>query len=383
VNEDPTLPSGGAGPLADFIVELRNVTKRFGEYTALAGCSLEVRRGEFLTLLGPSGSGKTTILRLIAGFESPQAGEILLEGRNAVSFPPYRRNVNTVFQHYALFPHLDVFRNVAFGLEQRKLPPHVIRRRVLAALELVDLPGREVWQPYQLSGGEKQRVALARALVLEPAVLLLDEPLGALDEKLRKQMQIEFKRLHRRLGITFIFVTHDQEEALVMSDRVAVLSRGCIEQIGESREIYERPATRFVADFMGVENFLEVVCDGFDEGSWRFRTPSGNQLSASGCANLAAGACGALAVRPENLNLTAAIPQPRPPNLLGGVLIEAIYEGGTRRCTVELGNGQRLVARETSGAGLIGQRIPGAAVYVYWDAAKSLFYPEPPPARPS
>ena len=194
--------------LPQCIVELRSISKRYGEQTALEDFSLEVRRGEFLTLLGPSGSGKTTILRLVAGFEQPQGGQILINGRDASPLPPYRRNVNTVFQHYALFPHLKVFRNVAFGLEQKKLPSAEIRKRVRAILEMVELPGKEDRYPHQLSGGERQRVALARALVLEPAVLLLDEPLGALDQKLRQQMQVELKRLRERLGITFIFVAH-------------------------------------------------------------------------------------------------------------------------------------------------------------------------------
>ncbi len=245
------------------IVELRQVTKRYGESTALESFSLAVRRGEFLTLLGPSGSGKTTLLRLVAGFEQPEAGEILIEGKDAAALPPYRRNVNTVFQHYALFPHLSVFRNVAFGLEQKRMPKDEVGRRVRAVLELVELPGKEDRMPQQLSGGEKQRVALARALVLEPAVLLLDEPLGALDQKLRREMQVELKRLHERLGITFIFVTHDQEEALIMSDRIAVINRGGLEQLGSGEEIYERPRTRFVAEFMGVENFFDVAAAGF------------------------------------------------------------------------------------------------------------------------
>src|SRR5207249_2856594 len=210
-----------------------------------------VRRGEFLTLLGPSGSGKTTILRLIAGFEQPQAGEILIEGRDAQNLPPYRRNVNTVFQHYALFPHLSVRRNVAFGLEQKKLSGPEIRKRVGTALEMVGLLGKEERMPSELSGGEKQRVALARALVLEPAVLLLDEPLGALDQKLRHEMQVELKRLREWVGITFIFVTHDQEEALVMSDRIAVIHQGRLAQAASGEEIYEGGRRRWSVEIAG------------------------------------------------------------------------------------------------------------------------------------
>src|SRR5271157_1819893 len=285
--------------LPQCIVELRGVNKRYGEHTALEDFSLEVGRGEFLTLLGPSGSGKTTILRLVAGFEQPQSGQILINGRDASPLPPYRRNVNTVFQHYALFPHLNVFRNVAFGLQQKKLLSAEIRQHVRSILEMVELPGKEDRYPHQLSGGERQRVALARALVLEPAVLLLDEPLGALDQKLRQQMQVELKRLRARLGITFIFVTHDQEEALVMSDRVAVINRGRLEQVGTGEEIYERPRTHFVADFMGVENFFEVSCAAHTTQGTRFETATGLTLWSKNSMDLGPGLRGLLGVRSE------------------------------------------------------------------------------------
>jgi spermidine/putrescine transport system ATP-binding protein len=361
----------------DCIVELRNVSKRYGAHTALEEFSLAVRRGEFLTLLGPSGSGKTTLLRLVAGFEQPQAGQILIEGRDASALPPYRRNVNTVFQHYALFPHLDVLRNVAFGLEQKKLPKEEIRRRVRSILDLVELPGKEDRSPHQLSGGEKQRVALARALVLEPAVLLLDEPLGALDQKLRQQMQMELKRLRERLGITFIFVTHDQEEALVMSDRIAVINQGRLEQVGSSEEIYERPRTRFVAEFMGVENFFEVSCVAHSEQGTRFETAAGLKLWAANSRDLPERSTATLAVRPEAVRLSLAPPDPPPLNLLEGEMLEAIYEGGSRRWSLGLPSGERIVARESNTASALPANgaARGARVFLFWEPHKSLVFP--------
>jgi spermidine/putrescine transport system ATP-binding protein len=362
--------------LTDPIVELRGVTKRYGERAALQDFSLQVRRGEFLTLLGPSGSGKTTILRLVAGFEEPQAGEIFIEGKDAANLPPYHRNVNTVFQHFALFPHLNVFQNVSFGLEQKKLARDEVRRRVRRVLELVELPGKEERATSQLSGGEKQRVALARALVLEPAVLLLDEPLGALDEKLRKQMQVELKRLHARLGITFIFVTHDQQEALVMSDRVAVLNRGRLEQLGSGEEIYERPRTRFVAEFMGVENFFEARLAAEEATGARFETRSGLTLWAENSNGVALGASATLAIRPEALRLSLAPPHPDVLNVLAGEIVEAIYEGGSRRWAVQLASGERLVVRDVKSAnGSAPEITPSAHVQVSWEPRQTLVFP--------
>ena len=238
-------------------VELLGVTRRFGDVTAVDALDLEVRDGEFLSLLGPSGCGKTTTLRLIAGFERPDAGEIRIAGRDVARLPPYRRPVNTVFQSYALFPHLSVLDNVAYGLKQRGLRRAARRARALELLELVRLRGVEHRRPRELSGGQQQRVALARALVLEPKVLLLDEPLGALDLKVRKELQIELKRIQETVGITFVYVTHDQEEALAMSDRVAVMDGGRIEQLGPPQEIYDEPATPFVAGFIGETNFID------------------------------------------------------------------------------------------------------------------------------
>jgi ABC-type Fe3+/spermidine/putrescine transport system ATPase subunit len=238
-------------------VELRGVTRRFGEVTAVDALDLEVYDGEFLALLGPSGCGKTTTLRLIAGFERPDEGEVRIAGRDVASLPPHRRPVNTVFQSYALFPHLSVLDNVAYGLRQRRVGRAARRARARELLELVQLRGVENRRPRELSGGQQQRVALARALVLEPKVLLLDEPLGALDLKVRRELQIELKRVQESVGITFVHVTHDQEEALALSDRVAVLNHGRIEQLGRPQEIYDSPATPFVAGFIGETNFIE------------------------------------------------------------------------------------------------------------------------------
>src|SRR6188474_1155878 len=237
-------------------VELREVSKRFGDVLAVDNLNLDIASGEFFTLLGPSGCGKTTTLRMIAGFEQPSAGEIRIEGEGVAGLPPHKRPTNTVFQSYALFPHLSVEDNVAFGLKRKKVPREEIRRRVAAELERVGLAGEAKRRPAQLSGGQQQRVALARALVNLPKVLLLDEPLGALDLKLRKGLQVELKRIQREVGITFVYVTHDQEEALTMSDRMAVMNRGVIEQVDTPETVYARPSTTFVAGFIGVSNLM-------------------------------------------------------------------------------------------------------------------------------
>src|SRR5512145_1230470 len=238
-------------------VELQNITKRFGDFIAVDDVSLDIKDGEFFSLLGPSGCGKTTCLRMIAGFELPSEGEIKIRGKSMGDTPPYKRPVNTVFQNYALFPHMTVFENVAFGLEMQKVSRAEIKTRVKEALEMVRLPQLADRKPRQLSGGQQQRIALARALVNRPQVLLLDEPLSALDLKLRKAMQLELKELQHQVGITFIFVTHDQEEAITMSDRIAVMNEGVVQQVGAPREIYESPRNRFVADFIGETNFIE------------------------------------------------------------------------------------------------------------------------------
>ena len=256
-----SVPSAGMDNGGSPDVALRGVTKRFGDLVAVDSVDLEVPPGEFLALLGPSGCGKTTTLRMIAGFDEPTEGEIEIDGRSTVGIPPNKRNVNTVFQAYALFPHMSVLDNVAYGLKQRKVGKQERYREAGEALELVRLTGREQAKPAELSGGMQQRVALARALVMQPKVLLLDEPLGALDQKLRKAMQVELKRIQRDVGITFIVVTHDQEEAMAMADRIAVMNAGRIDQLDAPSEIYDRPATPFVADFIGDMNHLEGMLE--------------------------------------------------------------------------------------------------------------------------
>jgi spermidine/putrescine transport system ATP-binding protein len=252
-------------------VQLVGLVKRFGDFPAVAGITLDMPSGEFFSLLGPSGCGKTTTLRMIAGFERPTEGQILLDGTDMAQTPPHKRDVNTVFQSYALFPHLSVEENVAFGLKYQKVSKQEMRERVGRALELVQMSQFVGRRPSQLSGGQQQRVALARALILNPKVLLLDEPLGALDAKLRKRLQLELKALQEEVGITFVYVTHDQEEALTMSDRIAVMSQGRVEQVGPPKEIYEEPATAYVADFLGVSNLMDAIAAGFCDGGCRVR----------------------------------------------------------------------------------------------------------------
>ncbi|HVT88971.1 MAG TPA: ABC transporter ATP-binding protein [Tepidisphaeraceae bacterium] len=261
--------------MAQAMVEVRQVSKRFGDFIAVDNLSLSIDSGEFLTLLGPSGCGKTTLLRMISGLETPTSGQVLLDGRDVTHMPPYQRDVNQVFQSYTLFPHLNVRDNIAFGLKMKKVPHPEVDQRVQEAINVVALGGMEHRKPQQLSGGQKQRVALARAIVNRPKVLLLDEPLAALDAKLREAMQIELKRLQRMLGITFVFVTHDQSEALVMSDRIAVMNAGHIEQLASADVVYRNPATAFVASFIGQANLLEA---DWIAGSARVRLAGGDEL---------------------------------------------------------------------------------------------------------
>ena len=301
-----TISSFGATAATSPDVEIIGVTKRFGAVTAVDRMDLSIARGTFYSLLGPSGCGKTTTLRMIAGFEQPTEGEILLDGKPIAGVPAYRRNVNTVFQHYALFPHMDVARNVGYGLRQQKVTKEDEKRRVTEALSLVRLAGYERRRTWEMSGGQQQRVALARALVNHPTVLLLDEPLGALDLKLRKEMQLELKALQREVGITFVYVTHDQEEALTMSDVIVVMKDGRIQQMGGPEELYERPLNRFVADFIGTSNFIPgTVIDA--DGTTRTATVrSEKEVILPGVVTdpdlaLSAGDIVTVAVRPERL----------------------------------------------------------------------------------
>ena len=343
-------------------VELQNVTRRFGDVTAVDSVSLSILRGEFLTLLGPSGCGKTTLLRMIAGFELPDNGVVVLGGRDVTHLPPHQRDVTTVFQHYALFPHLSVFDNVAFGLERRHIARDELKRRVAAALELVQLGRLDDRQPDELSGGQQQRVALARALVVEPRILLLDEPLAALDLKLRRQMQIELKSLQRRLGISFVYVTHDQEEALTMSDRIVVMNAGRIEQIGRAVEIYERPATEFVAGFIGVSNIIEGTVEDVDGQMCTIGV--GNFRIVASADGIKPGEPVRVLIRPEKIRI---LPDSIPGSLLGKI-DAAVYLGESTQWKVIIENGQALTVLEQNREPFqAAQARIGQGVSISWD----------------
>jgi ABC-type Fe3+/spermidine/putrescine transport system ATPase subunit len=322
-------------------VQFRGVSKRFDDVVAVDGLDLEVRHGEFLCLLGPSGCGKTTTLRLIAGFERPDEGEIVIGGRDVRRLPPYKRDVNTVFQSYALFPHLNVLENVAYGLKQKRLGRASRHTRARELLELVRLPDVAERKPRQLSGGQQQRVALARALANGPRVLLLDEPLGALDLKLRKEMQVFLKRLQQELGVTFVHVTHDQEEALALSDRVAVMNRGRIEQLGSPLEVYDAPVTRFVADFIGETNFVRR------NGS-------------------------ILALRPERLELS----KDGQGEGLAGEVVTTMVVGPAIQSLVRADDGQEVLVRQQRGDGGTASFQEGDRVVVTWAEGAALVFSE-------
>jgi spermidine/putrescine transport system ATP-binding protein len=335
-------------------IRLESVVKRFDDVVAVDGITLEIPSGSFFALLGPSGCGKTTTLRMIGGFEEPDEGSIFLGDRDVVGLPPYRRDVNTVFQSYALFPHLSIFENVAFGLRRRGVEKAQVRGRVTEMLRLVGLEGLGPRRPRQLSGGQQQRVALARALVNRPQVLLLDEPLGALDLKLRKQMQLELKAIQNDLGLTFVHVTHDQEEAMTMADAIAVMNRGRIEQLGPPSELYERPATAFVAGFLGVSNLLL----GTVTAPNRVRLDTGDELAADPGDRTGRVAVG---IRPEKLRLG---PASNGDNSLSGTVKETAYVGVATQYLVETGAGTLTVYVQNDGAAPSLQ--PGGAVTLSW-----------------
>jgi spermidine/putrescine transport system ATP-binding protein len=328
-------------------IELIGVSKHFssreGNVQAVERIDLAIGQGEFFSLLGPSGCGKTTTLRMIAGFEEPTQGRILLYGEDMVGVPPNRRDVNLVFQSYALFPHLNVFENVAFGLRRRKVPSEAVRRRVQEVLELVQLEGRERRRPKELSGGQQQRVALARALVNNPRALLLDEPLGALDLKLRQAMQIELKRIQREVGITFVYVTHDQGEALTMSDRLVVMNEGRIEQLGSPREVYEQPRTRFVAGFIGTSNLLSGRVGRVVNGSALLDMGPGERVVVPLRGDVAPGHHLDLTVRPEKIDMTNG---PEPPDAecrIKGRITDVVYLGSSTQHVVVTSTGASIV----------------------------------------
>jgi spermidine/putrescine transport system ATP-binding protein len=352
------------------LLELRHLTKRFGAFAAVDDLSLSIASGEFLTLLGASGSGKTTTLRMIAGFEPPTEGEILMDGADISTLPPFKRDINTVFQQYALFPHMSVRQNVEYGLRMKRVPKKERASRVDQALEMVQLSQLGARSPRQLSGGQQQRVALARALVNRPRVLLLDEPLGALDLKLRKGMQLELKHLQTTLGITFVYVTHDQEEALTMSDRIVLMRQGRIAQVGAPRDLYDRPASRYVADFIGETNLLggTVVESRNGEAALRIGV---DVLRGISDGVLETGREAWLAVRPEAIAV-------RPPEGLGGgnvvsaTVKEVVYAGSVIRVHATLTSGQRIIAHVPAGTS-----VPaGAVVRLAWSTERSRFVPE-------
>jgi spermidine/putrescine transport system ATP-binding protein len=345
-------------------IELVGVEKHFssvgGDVRAVEHVNLRIAEGEFFSLLGPSGCGKTTTLRMIAGFEEPTNGQILLHGRDMVGVPPYRRDVNMVFQQYALFPHMDVFENVAFGLRRKKVPKDELRRRVTETLQLVELEGREKRRPRQLSGGQQQRVALARALVNRPRALLLDEPLGALDLKLRQAMQLELKRIQREVGITFVYVTHDQEEALTMSDRLVVMNAGRIEQLGSPRELYERPGTRFVANFIGTSNIVTGRLDRKGDGWALGGLGPDERVLVVGADAVQPGQEAEIAVRPEKIVLRAET-DPPPPDCcaLRAKVTEVVYLGTSTQYRTVTDAGQSMAVYRQNAAS-----TPGAEVLV-------------------
>lgn len=343
------------------ILSLRSLHKYYGVQHVVKNLELDIREGEFLTLLGPSGCGKTTTLRMIGGFEQPDTGKILLRGEDITHLPPYRRHVNTVFQNYALFPHLTVEQNVAFGLKQQKMSAADLPKRVNAMLEMVQMQAYARRKPQELSGGQQQRVAIARAVACDPDILLLDEPLGALDLKLRKQMQTELKNLHRELGKTFIYVTHDQEEALTMSDRIAVMNGGVLEQVSDTHTLYYQPATKFVADFVGEANLLKGRLTGRDTGeiagvsvACAARQPAHLPREVD------------FFIRPEHIRL---VPPHEAP--LRGVVTEMVFVGATRKYTVQLSDGQTVCATETTLHPAAWH--PGTAVGLHWTASPLVF----------
>lgn len=346
-------------------VELRDVFKLYGGEPAVRNLNLTIQPGEFFSILGPSGCGKTTTLRLVAGFEEPSAGEVRIQGQSMLQVPPYRRPVNTVFQSYALFNHMTVWHNVAFGLQIKGIRRSQVQQRVQEVLKLVKMDGFSQRYPAQLSGGQQQRVALARALVNQPAVVLLDEPLGALDLKLRKEMQVELANLHQQLGVTFIMVTHDQEEALSLSDRIAVMNGGQVEQIGTPSEIYEQPATPFVADFIGDTNLLQGRVDYVEATKLRVSTQSGLKVLVQQPAdnNGARPDRVVISIRPENIRLSLTPPAERN-NCFEGKLSHTMYLGTHIHYVVELNSGDRLTVLQPNTLGTIPER--GTALYAYW-----------------
>jgi spermidine/putrescine ABC transporter ATP-binding subunit len=353
-------------------VTLDRLDKRFGPIVAVDTMSLAIEPGEFITLLGPSGSGKTTTLMMIAGFEFPTAGEIYIDSQPIVETPPYRRNIGMVFQNYALFPHMTVAENIGFPLKQRGVDKRAVEARVAEVLEIVQLSGYQSRYPRQLSGGQQQRVALARAIIFNPRVLLMDEPLSALDKQLREGLQLEIKRLHQQLGITFIYVTHDQREALVMSDRIAVMNNGRIEQLGSPGDLYDRPANRFVASFIGESNFLEGIVAGA-EGPFIVVKLGDEIVRANGRGTLSIGAPTVLTIRPEKLLFGEARASERGPgvNRLSAVVREVTFVGEMRRYALETALGASIILKQQHRFGVRTPQ-PSERVVIEWSIEDTL-----------
>jgi putative spermidine/putrescine transport system ATP-binding protein len=355
-------------------LEIRDLRKTYGPVVAVAGAALDLREGEFLTLLGPSGSGKTTLLMMVAGLIQPDAGEVRIDGRVATYLPSFKRDIGMVFQNYALFPHLTVFENIAFPLRMRRVPQATIAREVQRVLEVIRLPGVGDRLPRALSGGQQQRVALARCVVYRPSIVLMDEPLGALDKKLRDQMQLEIKHLHTQLGITVLYVTHDQEEAMIMSDRICLMNEGRIEQIGTPADLYFQPKSLFAADFLGESNILDATVMG-DEGGGgvvRLRAAGGAALRAPAAVGLAPGDRVKVVVRPERLALLE--PGADAANVLDGALRETILVGGVTKHYVALADG-RVVCATRLTAGPPSAAPSEGKVRVGWAVESSVVLP--------
>jgi len=326
-------------------VKLQNVSKKFGDITAVDDVCLEVKESEFLTLLGPSGSGKTTTLMIIAGFERADTGEVYLNQKPIIDIPPYKRNIGMVFQQYALFPHMKVFDNIAYPLRNRKVPKGEIKRRVTEILNLVELSGYTDRYPNQLSGGQQQRVALARALIFNPPLLLLDEPLGALDKNLREQMKLEIKRIQKSLNLSAIYVTHDQEEALTISDRIAVYNEGRILQVGTPEDLYESPANRFVADFIGTSNFIPVSLERYDGQFmiWKDEHNENQKYLTHAIEGVSPGQSMVLVIRPEKVRFSSAVQNQE--NTLEGQVMEVIYTGESSRYRIRVDEFKEIEVR--------------------------------------
>ena len=377
VQADTSPGHAAAGQQSETLpaIELTGVVKEFhsgGEVIiAVGGLDLAIRQGEFFSMLGPSGCGKTTTMRIIAGFEEPTRGVVSLQGRDVTWDPPNKRDVNMVFQSYALFPHMSVFENVAFGLRRKRVHKDEISRRVGEMLEIVDLAGREQRRPRELSGGQQQRVALARALVNGPKALLLDEPLGALDLKLRQAMQVELKRIQREVGITFVYVTHDQGEALTMSDRIAVMNDGLIEHLGTPREIYERPANRFVAGFIGTSNLLTGEVSRITDGNAVVVvSPDEQVIVPAGERTIAPSSQIEITVRPEKISISAGRPD-SVGSMLRGTVTEVVYLGTSTTFTVRTTTGADMLVFQQNSASNTSDPVRGDSVWLSWDPQHS------------